>query len=63
MVMMWDTEHKKTKQTKISINFRDTDIDKKIWEYCQEKGKVVGVSNAIKQIIAEKMEQEDQGSK
>ena len=61
--MMWDTEHKKTKQIRISVNFRLNEVDKELHDWIQEKGKVIGVSNAIKQILAEKKNQEDKEGK
>lgn len=63
MVMMRDTEQKKTKQIRISVNFRLNEVDKELHDWIQEKGKVIGVSNAIKQILAEKKNQEESEGK
>lgn len=46
------------KRTRITVNFRDNEIDKKIYDYIQEQGKVIGVSNAIKKIISDQMKRE-----
>lgn len=56
---MWDTENKKTKQIRITVNFRLNEVDRDLHDWIQEKGKVIGVSNAIKQILAEKKDQEE----
>lgn len=47
------------KRDRITVNFRDNEVDKKIYDYIQEQGKVIGLSNAIKKIIAEYMEREN----
>ena len=42
------------KRKRITVNFRDNNkIDDDLYKYIIKKGKVIGVSNAIKQIIAE----------
>jgi len=51
-------DNKKTKQIRITVNFRLNEIDKELHDWIQDKGKVIGVSNAIKMILAEKKEQE-----
>ncbi len=57
--MICDGEHKKTKQIRITVNFRLNDVDKELHDWIKDKGKVIGISNAIKQILAEKKDQEE----
>lgn len=45
---------------RITVNFRDNNkVDEELYNYILDKAKVIGVSNAIKQIIAEYKENED----
>ena len=46
------------KRIRITVNFRDNETDKKIYDYIQEQGEVIGISNAIKKIISDHMKQE-----
>lgn len=45
---------------RITVNFRENnEIDDDLYNYIIEKSKVIGVSNAIKQIISEYKENEE----
>ncbi|WP_195954469.1 hypothetical protein [Clostridium tertium] len=45
---------------RITVNFRENNkTDDDLYKYIIEKSKVIGVSNAIKQIISEYKEQEE----
>ncbi|WP_159426804.1 hypothetical protein [Clostridium nigeriense] len=47
---------------RITVNFRENNkIDEELYKYIMEKSKVIGVSNAIKQIISQYKEQEEKG--
>lgn len=47
---------------RITVNFRDNNkIDEELYNYILDKSKVIGVSNAIKQIISEYKDQEEKG--
>jgi hypothetical protein len=47
---------------RITVNFRENnEIDDDLYNYIIEKSKVIGVSNAIKQIISEYKESEERG--
>lgn len=52
---------KETKrQKRITVNFRDNnDVDDDLHKWIIKKGSVIGVSNAIKQILAEAKEREE----
>lgn len=48
------------KRNRITVNFRDNEVDQKIYDYIVEQGKVIGVSNAIKKIISDHMEKDEE---
>ena len=48
------------KQDKVSLSFsKDKDIEQKLYQWVLKKGEIVGVSSIIKQILYEKMLQEE----
>ena len=47
---------------RITVNFRDNNkTDEELYNYILDKAKIIGVSNAIKQIISEYKDQEEKG--
>lgn len=46
------------KQKKISVSFKESEIDLKLYEWLTEKAKVIGYSNAVKEMLYKIMEQE-----
>lgn len=50
-------------RNRITVNFRDNIIDDELYKYIMKKGEVIGVSNAIKQIIATYKDIEEQEGK
>lgn len=40
---------------KVSVSFKDTELEKEIYEYLEEKAKLIGNSNYIKQLIYSEM--------
>ena len=47
-----------SKQVKISISFKDTDLDQKLYQWILSKSEIVGVSGAVKLILNEKYKEE-----
>ena len=47
-----------TKQTKVTISFKENDLDKELYLWLQEKSKIIGMSAAIKLILHEKHDEE-----
>lgn len=50
-------------RNRITVNFRDTEEDRELYNYILKKGKVINNSNAIKQIIQEYKKMESEGEK
>lgn len=48
------------KQVKISISFRDTEADKKLYNWILSKADIIGVSGAVKLMLHEKYKEEIQ---
>lgn len=46
-------------QTRITVSFRENEEEQKLYKWVMEKAKVIGAANAIKQILYEKMKEED----
>lgn len=40
---------------KVSVSFKDTELEKEIYEYLEEKSKLIGNSNYIKQLLYSEM--------
>lgn len=50
------------KQDKIGLSFsKDKEIEQDLYKWLLEKGKIIGVSSYIKQILYEKYQQEQEG--
>jgi hypothetical protein len=49
----------KVEQTRITVSFRENTEEQKLYNWVMEKAKVIGAANAIKQILYEKMKEED----
>lgn len=48
-----------TNQRKISVSFKETDLDIDMYVWLTEKAKVIGYSNAVKQILYEAKQREE----
>nr|DAH85447.1 MAG TPA: hypothetical protein [Caudoviricetes sp.] len=46
---------------KVAISFKDTEDDKKLLEYLERKGKIIGKSSYIKQLLYEQMLKDKEG--
>lgn len=44
---------------KIGISFKDNDLENKLLEFLKNKSILIGESNYIKQLLLEKMQQEE----
>lgn len=44
---------------KIGISFKDNELENRIYEFLREKSKLLGESAYVKQLILEKMQQEE----
>lgn len=52
------------KQDKISISFsKDKEIEQELLKWIKEKGELIGVATAVKQILFENMKKEKSGGK
>lgn len=45
-------------QKKISVSFKENEIDLELYTWITEKSKVIGYSNAVKEILYKVMQQE-----
>lgn len=52
---------KKKDQKRCNVTFRDNEVERELWEWIQEKGKVAGVSSFIKTQLYKIMIEERQG--
>lgn len=52
---------KKKDQKRCNVTFRDNEVERELWEWIQEKGKVAGVSSFIKTQLYKIMIEEKQG--
>ncbi|MDS0526080.1 hypothetical protein NNC19_10345 [Clostridium sp. SHJSY1] len=48
---------------KISVSFKETEEEKELLEYLKKKGKIIGISSYIKQIVYEEMLKEKAAKK
>ncbi|MFR1908634.1 MAG: hypothetical protein ACLS28_24160 [Clostridium neonatale] len=46
---------------KVAISFKGTEDDKKLLEYLEKKGKIIGKSSYIKQLLYEQMLKDEEG--
>lgn len=46
------------KQKKFSVSFKDNSVDVELYEWITEKSKVIGYSNAVKEILYKVMKEE-----
>lgn len=56
---MWNTSPTKNKQKKISVSFKENELDLKLYEWLSDKAKVIGYSNAVKEMLYKIMEREE----
>lgn len=56
--MMWNTPTAKNKQKKISVSFKENELDLELYEWLSDKAKVIGYSNAVKEMLYKIMQQE-----
>ena len=56
-------EIKVSKQVKISISFKDNEVDQKLYNWILNKSDIVGMSGTIKLMLYEKYKEEQEGSK
>lgn len=46
-------------QTRITVSFRENKEEQELYKWVMEKAKVIGAANAVKQILYEKMLEEN----
>ena len=49
------------KQTRVTVSFKDNDQEQKLYEWINSKSEIIGVANAIKQILNKAMIEEVEG--
>ena len=47
------------KSVKVSVSFKDTEEERKLYDYLMNKAKIIGTSAAIKLILKRSMEREE----
>ena len=52
-----------TKQSKITVSFRENQTEKELLEWIQKKSAVIGVANFIKQTLYDIKLEEEKGNK